>query len=323
LGVTFDYYVKNTKDWLVKAPQLASFGTGAPDINGGDIRNSGVELAFDWNDRVGEFQYGANLNFAYNKNKVTRMANSEGIIHGDPSFMFQPHDESFRAQVGYPVGFFYGYSTAGIFQSQDQIDNYTGAKLDGARPGDVIWVDRDGDGDIDTDDRGMIGNPHPDLRMGLGLNLAWKGFDFSMNLVGVFGNEIMRSWRSWGDSPRDNYTSEIFGRWHGEGTSNRLPRLSWGSHTNTQWISDLFVEKGDYVRIQNVTLGYDLGKLLEDSFLSQARIYVAAQNLYTITGYSGMDPEVGFGNEKSWVSGIDVGFYPTPRTWIFGVNLKF
>jgi TonB-linked SusC/RagA family outer membrane protein len=324
LGVTFDYFVKNTKDWLVTAPQLASYGTGAPSINGGDVRNSGVELAFDWNDRVGEFTYGINLNATYLQNKVINIGNAEGIIHGSASFMYQGQDESFRAQEGYPIGYFFGYSTAGIFQNQAEIDAYTGAKEADARPGDVIWVDRNNDGVINSEDRGYIGNPTPDVRLGFGFTLGYKGFDLSMNAIGAFGGQIARSWRSWGDNAQHNYTTEILGRWHGEGTSNRIPRVGSAPHINTTRYSDLYVEDGDYLRIQNVTLGYDLNKVIKSGFLSQARIYVTAQNLYTFTNYSGMDPEVGSGADNTnWVTGIDVGYYPNPRTYLFGINLKF
>ncbi|MDR2912552.1 MAG: TonB-dependent receptor [Alistipes sp.] len=325
LGFTFDYYVKNTKDWLVTAPQLASYGTGAPSINGGDIRNSGVEVAFNWNDNVGEFTYGANVNFTFNKNEVTRLANAEGIIHGPNDVLMNRSEESFRAQVGFPIGFFYGFSTAGIFQSADAVANYTGAKLPDAREGDVIWVDHNGDGKIDSADKHMIGDPRPDFNLGINLNAEYKGFDLNVTMTGVFGNQIMKSYRSWPDNPKDNFTTDIFDRWHGEGTSNRFPRLSSQAHTNRQWVSDLYIENGDYLRMQNITLGYDFGEILNTGFLSQARIYVTAQNLFTITGYSGMDPEVGygFGDDYGWASGIDLGFYPQPRTWIFGVNLKF
>jgi TonB-linked SusC/RagA family outer membrane protein len=324
LSVTADYFIKNTKNWLVRAPLLASYGTGAPYVNGGNIRNSGVELAFAWNDRVGEFTYGANLNLTFIKNKVIDIANTEGIIHGETHFMWQQQDESYRAQEGFPIGYFYGYQTAGIFQNQAQIDA-TAAKLDGTKPGDVIWVDRNGDGVINTDDRGYLGKPNPDVRLGFGLNLGYKGFDLSMNVIGAFGNEIARSWRSWGDNAMQNYTSEIMGRWHGEGTSNRLPRVSAAPHTNTFYFSDLHIEKGDYVRIQNLTLGYNLNEVIKSGFLTQARVYVTAQNLLTITGYSGMDPEVGTGGSKNndWTSGIDVGYYPNPRTFLLGINLKF
>ncbi|HCC51551.1 MAG TPA: SusC/RagA family protein, partial [Porphyromonadaceae bacterium] len=312
-----------TKDWLVVAPQLASFGTGAPYINGGDVENKGMEFAFTWNDKIREFQYGANLNFTYNKNKVTRLANTEGIIHGDTDVLFQGSTESYRAQVGNPIGFFYGYQSAGIFQTQQEADEYKGAKLPGAREGDVIWVDRNKDGEITPEDRGMIGNPHPDWLAGLNLNASYKGFDLSVTMNGVFGNQIMRSYRSWSDSPKDNYTADIFDRWHGEGTSNRFPRLTTNVHTNRQYVSDLYVEDGDYFRMQNITLGYDFKKLFPRMILQQARIYVTAQNLFTVTNYTGMDPEVGYGHGKSWVSGIDCGFYPSPRTYILGVNLKF
>jgi TonB-linked SusC/RagA family outer membrane protein len=330
LGVTFDYYVKNTKDWLLRAPQLASYGTGAPLINGGDVRNSGVEIAFDWNDRVGEFQYGANVNFAYNKNEVVRIANEQGIIQGNGSsrlFELGEGAEFYRAQVGYPLGFFFGYSTMGLFQNQAQIDAYNAAHNNiqpEARPGDVIWYDRNGDNVINDADRGYIGNPYPDLNMGLNINLAWKGFDLSLTGNAVFGNQIVRSWRNWGIVD-DNYTTEILGRWHGEGTSNRIPRVSKADpNGNYKRISDLFMEDGDYFKMTNITLGYDFKRLLPAAnFLSQMRVYVAVQNLFTITKYQGMDPELGQAASDGWSSGIDVGYYPTPRTWMVGANFKF
>lgn len=323
LGLNFDYYTKKTKNWLVVAPVLATYGTGAPYINGGDVKNQGFEVALSWNDHIGDFKYGSNINLSHNENKVTRIANSEGIIHGAANVLSNGTTEVYRAQVGRPIGYFYGYSTAGIFQTEEQIANYKGAKLSGTRPGDVIWVDRDGNGVIDDKDQGMIGNPHPDFTMGFGLNASYKGFDVSVTMNGVFGNQIMKSYRSFVDYPTENYTSEIFGRWHGEGTSNKLPRLSSGTHTNWQNSSDLYMENGDYVRMQNLTFGYDFKKLFHKMPLQQARLYFTAQNLFTITGYSGMDPEVGYGDSQSWVSGIDLGFYPSPRTYLVGVNLKF
>ena len=229
----------------------------------------------------------------------------------------------YRAQVGYPIGYFYGYSTAGIFQSEEQIANYKGAKLDGTKPGDVIWVDRDHNGVIDDGDQGMIGDPNPDYNLELSLSASYKGFDISMTMNGAFGNQIMKSYRSYVDYTRQNYTSDIFGRWHGEGTSDRLPRLTSGTHSNWQYVSDLYMEDGDYLRMQNLTIGYDFKKLFKNLPLKQLRLYVAAQNLFTITGYSGMDPEVGYGGYQDWVSGIDLGFYPSPRTYMVGVNIKF
>lgn len=323
LGLSFDYYIKTTKDWLVQAPILDSYGTNAPYINGGDVRNKGIELALNWNDHVGDFTYGVNLNLSHNKNEVTRIANSEGIIHGSPNILSEGTTEMYRAQEGYPIGYFYGYKTLGVFQSEKQIAEYTGAKLSGTAPGDLIFADTNKDGVIDDKDKCMIGNPHPDVTMGLTLNFGYKGFDLGITTNAVFGNQIAKSYRSFTDQPKENYTTDILGRWHGEGTSNRLPRVASGTNVNWLYISDIFIEDGDYFRIQNVTLGYDFKKLFPRMPLGQARLYVTAQNLATFTKYSGMDPEIGYGADKSWVSGIDVGFYPSPRTYMIGVNLKF
>lgn len=323
LGLTFDYYVKKTKNWLVQAPILDIYGTGAPYINGGDVKNTGVEIALSWNDHIGDFRYGANWNMSYNKNKVTRIANSEGIIHGDDDVLSNGTTECYRAQVGYPIGYFYGYRTAGVFQTEEEIANYKGAKLANTKPGDVIWVDRNDDGVIDDKDEGMIGDPHPDVTMGFGVNASWHGADFSMTFHGAFGQQVLKSYRSFADFARQNYTSEIFGRWHGTGTSNRLPRLTTGTSPNWQYISDLYMENGDYLHCQNLTVGYDFKHLFRSLPVSQLRLYFTAENLFTITGYSGMDPEVGYGGYQSWVSGIDIGFYPSPRTYLIGVNVKF
>jgi len=332
LGVAFDWYVKTTKDWLVVAPALASYGTEPPFINGGDVENSGIELALNWNDRAGDLAYTVALNGAYNKNEVTRIANSEGIIHGEPHVLSQGTTEMYRAEVGKPIGYFWGYKTEGIYQNQTQIDARRAEGLgvmEGAQPGDVIFADTDKNGVIDDNDKTEIGNPHPDFTAGLNLSLSYKGLDFGLTANGAFGQQIAKSYRSFADSERQNYTTEIFGRWHGEGTSNKLPRLTPGTNTNWQNISDIYIEDGDYVKISNVTLGYDFKKLFTNLPLQQVRFYVSAQNLYTFTNYSGMDPEVGYGydggsgDQGNWSSGIDLGFYPAPRTYLVGLNLKF
>lgn len=323
MGLAFDWYKKTTKDWLVLAPTLASYGTGAPYINGGDVENTGIEIGLNWNDQAGDFTYTINLNAATNKNKVTRIANGEGIIHGEPNVLSQGTVEMYRAEVGKPIGYFWGYKTAGVFQNVEQIAN-TPAKLQSnPQPGDLIFVDTSHDGKITVDDKTEIGNPHPDVTVGFSLNMGYKGFDFSVTANGAFGHQIAKSYRSFADSKVQNYTTDIFGRWHGEGTSNKLPRLTSGSNTNWQEISDIYIEDADFLKIQNVTLGYDFKKILTRLPFSQARLYLTAQNLYTFTGYSGMDPEIGYGYDESWVSGIDLGFYPSPRTYIIGVNLKF
>lgn len=321
LGLVFDWYKKKTIDWLVSAPIPAVWGLNAPYVNGGDVENKGVELSLNWNDNIGDFNYGATVNFAHNKNEVTRIANSEGIIHGPSNVLSQGTTEMYRAEVGYPIGYFYGYKTAGVFQNWDQVNN-TKAKYAGAQPGDLIFVDTNRDGVISETDRTQIGDPNPDYTLGLNLNFSYKGFDLNITGNGLFGHQIAKSYRSFADSPLQNYTTEIFGRWTGEGSSNKLPRLTSGSHTNWQNISDIYIEDADFLKIQNVTFGYDFKKLFPKMPLGQARLYVTAQNLYTFTGYSGMDPEVGYGAD-SWSKGIDLGFYPAPRTYLIGVNLKF
>ncbi|PZX16819.1 TonB-linked SusC/RagA family outer membrane protein [Breznakibacter xylanolyticus] len=334
MGLAFDWYKKTTKDWLVLAPAPATYGTGAPYVNGGDVENTGIEIALNWNDQLGDLTYGVSVNMAYNQNEVTRIANSEGIIHGRTNVLSQGTTEMYRAEVGKPIGYFWGYKTEGIFQNQSQIDarraDASNGVLDGAQPGDVIFADTNHDNVIDEKDKVEIGNPHPDVTSGLNINLGYKGFDFSVTATGAFGHQIAKSYRSFADSEKQNYTTEIFGRWYGEGTSNKLPRLTPGTHTNWQNISDIYIEDGDYVKLTNISVGYDFKKLFKGMPLQQARLYFAAQNLYTFTGYSGMDPEVGYGysggdtsNDSNWSSGIDLGFYPSPRTYLVGVNLKF
>ena len=325
LGLTFDWYNKLTKDWLVRAPVLATYGTNAPYINGGDVRNRGVEIGLAWNDRIKDFSYGVNFNIAFNKNKVLKIANEEGIIYGSVGVLSSGTEELYRAQVGYPIGYFIGYKTDGIFQTEEEVQAYTGSKgliLPDARPGDLRYIDTDGSGDITTEDRVMIGDPNPDATFGFSFNTAWKGFDFSVTTSGVLGSQIAKSYRSFADLPRQNYTTDIFDRWHGPGTSNTVPRLTSGTHIDWQYISERFIEDGDYLRINNVSLGYDFKRLLRQIPLAQLRVYVSIQNLYTFTGYSGMDPEVGYGSQ-SWVKGIDLGTYPSARSFMVGASIKF
>ena len=323
LGVAIDGYIKDTKDWLVRAPIAAVYGLNAPYINGGDVRNSGLEFSIDWSKPTGEFTYGVNFNGAFNKNKVTRIANAEGIIHGAEDVLSEGTLEMYRAQVGYPIGYFYGFKTAGVFQNQAQIDSDTGAKYEGAQPGDLIWVDTNEDGVINNDDRTMIGDPNPHFTAGLNFWMAWKGFDFNIAGYGAFGHQVAKSYRSFADSQRDNFTTEVFQTWQGEGTSNKYPRLTYGSNPNWQNISDIYIENGDYFKISNVCIGYDFRKLVDMKYISKCRLFFQAQNLLTITKYSGMDPEMGKGTDDDWASGIDVGFYPASRTFLFGVNLQF
>ena len=324
LNVNFDFYIKTTKDWLVQPPVLATVGTGAPYINGGDVKNTGVELALSWNDRIGrDFHYYVNVNGAYNHNKVGNIPNEDGIIHGQSNMLYDNSTEFYRASNGEPIGYFWGFKTAGLFQNQQDIDqwvaNGNGVLQSNPQPGDVKYYDINHDGTINDADKVNLGNGMPDFNYGFSLGFDWKGLDFSVTANGQAGNQIVQSYRNVG-STTANYTTQILDRWTGEGTSNKIPRVT-NTNVNYQF-SDLFIQDADFLRISNITLGYDFAKLLRCKYISQCRLYAQVQNAFTFTKYDGMDPEIGYGMD-GWVSGVDLGYYPRPRTFLFGVNLKF
>ncbi len=330
LGLNFDWYTKKTKDWLVQVKPNAVLGyeEGAY-YNIGDVKNTGIELALTWNDMIGsDFRYHANLNLATNKNEVTRLANDLGAIEGQTKALFENSSYVSRVEVGHPIGYFYGMSYSGIWQNQAQIDdaqNAGKAVLPGAVPGDPIWDDFDGDGTINYDnDRHEIGNPHPDMTLGVSLGFEWKGLDFGVTGSGAFGQQVMQCYRTALLANQYNsYTVDAFDRWHGEGTSNEYPRLTVGQIAD-QWVSNRYMQDADYFKIQNVTLGYDFARLWKQDLFSKLRFYVQAQNLYTFTGYTGVDPEVGSsGGKDSWARGIDVGLYPSARTFLVGASITF
>ena len=334
LSLSFDWYVKTTKDWLVAAPIQAIYGypeDGAPYINGGNVRNRGFEIATSWKDRIGkDFNYHAGVNIAINKNEVTKIANANGYINGPTSALFQNSDYFTRVEVGHPIGYFYGMSYSGLWQNEAQIQaarNAGKAVLDGAVPGDPIWDDHDGNGVIEYDnDRHEIGNPHPDVTLGFNLGFDYKGFDFGIQAYGAFGMQVMQCYRTaLLANQYVNYTTDAFDRWHGEGTSNSVPRLTLG-HSNDQWVSTRYMQNADYLRIQNVTVGYDFNKIWKNSPFGQLRLYAQIQNLMTFTGYTGVDPEIGSAggqDDYTWMRGIDLGLYPPARTFLLGVNIKF
>lgn len=325
LNVNADFYVKKIKDWLVQAPILATSGADAPYINGGDVKNTGFELALNWNDHIGKVNYNIGINGAYNKNKVGNIPTEGGIIHGQTGMLYDNSPEFYRAQNGYPIGYFWGYKTAGIFQNQQQIDDWiaagNGVLQTDVRPGDVIFVDVDKNGTIDEEDKVNLGNGMPKFTMGINLGFDYKGFDFSLNANGMFGQKIVQSYRNHVNKYA-NYSTAILDRWTGEGTSNKIPRVT---ESNINWeFSDLYVHDADFLRISNITVGYDFSRFIKWNYISQLRIYAQVQNAFTFTKYDGADPEIGYGTEDNgWVSGVDLGYYPRPRTFLFGVNLKF
>jgi TonB-linked SusC/RagA family outer membrane protein len=324
LGVNFDFYIKNTKDWLVQAPILATVGAGAPYINGGSVKNTGVELALTWNDQIGKnFTYNIGVNGAYNKNKVGEIPNEDGIIHGSSNQLYDNSPEFYRAENGKAIGYFWGYKTDGLFQNQQEINDWiaagNGILQSDVQPGDVRYIDVNHDGVIDDNDKVDLGNGMPDFTFGFNLGFTYKNFDFSVVASGAAGQQIVQSYRGQ-TNKYANYTTAILDRWTGEGTSYKIPRVT---EQNINWqFSDLYVHDGDYLRISNITLGYDFAKILRCKAISQCRLYAQVQNAFTFTKYDGMDPEIGYGTD-SWASGIDVGYYPRPRTFLVGVNLKF
>ena len=329
LNVTVDVYQKTNKDWLILAPVLATAGADAPFINGGDVVNKGVELSLSYQNKIGDFNYNVSANGAYNKNTVGEIPTTDGIIHGLPNELYDNASEFYRAQNGHPLGYFWGYKTGGVFQNQEQIDNYKSANgvvlQPTATPGDIIYANTNGDDKIDAADKTSIGNPNPDFTYGFSLSASYKAFDFSMNASGVAGNQIVQSYRNQAGA-YGNYTSAILNRWHGEGSSNTVPKVTEDNRNFTQF-SDLYVQDGDFLRINTVTLGFDLAKMKQSKpfFASQFRLYFSVLNLYTFTKYNGMDPEIGFGSsddDQNFSSGVDVGYYPRPRTFMLGLNVK-
>ena len=332
LSLTLDGYIKSTKDWLVQAPIRATAGTGGPVINGGDVKNKGIEVGLSWNDNIGrDFTYSVGANFAYNHNEVGNIPTLDGIIHGKDNQIFQNAEEFYRAENGHAIGYFWGYKTAGLFQNQKEINDWiaagNGIYQADVKPGDVKYVDVNHDGVINASDKVDLGNGLPKYTFGFNVNLAWKGFDLSANFTGAAGFQIAQSYRD-PSSSQANYSRRILKRWTGEGTSNEIPRVTYGDVGN--WLfSDLYLQDGDYIRLQNLTMGYDFKKLISWKGLSKMRLYFQVQNLFTLTKYDGMDPEIGSFNgtdgnsSDSWVSGVDMGYYPHPRTFIVGLNLAF
>ncbi len=292
------------------------------------MRNTGVELALNWSDaRSQDFSYSIGVNGAYNKNIVTRIANDEGIIHGAGNVV-QGIAEMYRAQVGFPIGYFWTYKSEGVFQNQDEIDAWkaagNGTIVDNIVPGDLKFADLNHDGVINDADKTMTGDPNPDFNLGVNFSIYFKGFDFAASGYGMFGQQVFRAYRRYSDSQWNNYTTEVFNYWHGEGTSNHYPRLVAGTNYNFMNNSDIFIEDADFFRIQTVTLGYDFKRLWKNAPFGQCRLYVQAQNPFCFTKFKGLDPEVGSSSGfDGWAKGIDLGYYPQAKGLIVGLNLKF
>ena len=336
LGFTLDWYNKKTKDLLVAVPVDPTTGFSTQMKNAGTVENKGIELSLSWNDKIGkDFQYNVGWNMAYNHNEVTEVKSNQTYNNGGNDLLAQNTGYMARFEEGHPIGYFWGYKTEGVMQNEADVQAYLDKNCKGnaanskqgtgIKPGDLKFVDVTGDGIVNDDDKTELGDPHPDVTMGITLGASYKGFDLSVTGFGAFGQQVARSFRKFTDGEYENFTTEVYDYWHGEGTSNKYPLLAhMNAGPNWQTISDIYIEDASYFRLQNLTVGYDFTKIWKNSPFQQLRLYFAAQNLFTITGYKGMDPENGTSiGSDSWVTGVDVGNYPQPRTYMVGVNVKF
>ena len=320
LTFTADYYKKKTNGMLMEMNIPFYVGEAKPIGNVGKMENSGIELEAAYKFRVSDWNFRVSANASYLKNKLIEYGNESGWENLDS---FQGTGDISRAENGKPFPFFYGYKTAGIFQNTDEVKAYKNDKREllqpTAVPGDVRFVDVDGNGIIDANDRTDIGKGMPDWTFGFNLGVSWKNFDLNMMWQGTAGNDIYDATRRT-DIATSNLPSWMLNRWTGEGTSNRIPRFVQGDNVNWQ-SSDLYVYDGSYLRLKNIQLGYTLpAALTQKVFISSLRFYVAAENLFTFTKYHGFDPEISSGGTSL---GIDYGVYPQARVWTIGASLSF
>lgn len=324
LNLTVNLFDKKTKG-ILRPVQIPGYvGVSAnPTGNVADMKNTGVEVELGYRNRIGDLNFSVNANGSYLKNTVTYVAADTNFIGGGAGF--QSMGTVTRTQVGEAVNSFWGYKTLGIFQNEAEIQahiNKNGARIQPeARPGDLIWADLDGDGQItDGDlDKTFLGSPIPKYTFGFTINMDFKGFDFTMFAQGVAGNKIFQGLRRL-DILTSNYSTKALSRWTGEGTSNDFPRLTdTDPNRNFSRMSDLYLEKGDYLRLKVLQLGYTIpNSIFNNLGISRLRVYVTAENLLTLTNYSGYDPEIGGG-----IFGIDRGQYPQARSFIGGLQLSF
>lgn len=327
LNVTFDLYQKTSHDMLYARQSQLIMGLptwmGALTQNIGEMRARGWELSLGWRDKAGEVGYDLGLQLSSVRNKAIRFSGDGPVWTGDGM-----PESIIRNEDGGLISRFYGYQADGLFQNWEEVYAHTNehGKLiqPDAQPGDIRFLDLNHDGQLNDSDKKYIGNPYPDLMLGFNIGLNWRGWDFAANFYGTFGNDIFNLQRSRysGASGQNVYAGTLAKAWSGEGSTNDIPRLSYNDlNQNYTRVSSFFVEDGSYMRCKLMTLGYTLpASIMGDINL---RVYFSAQNLFTITGYSGMDPERPFYDGGAIETGIDRSNYPTPKTFLFGVDLKF
>lgn len=325
LSLTADYYVKNTKDILLTVPiPISSGGANDPIRNAGKIRNNGFEFNLGWMDQPNpDISYGINLIGSFNKNKVIAMGSESGSIKGGST---NQNITTSETKAGYPIGGYWLISTAGYFNSQEEVDAYAkdGKKIQpAAEPGDIKFVDANNDGVI-NDDRVFQGSPFPDFTFALNGNMRYKNFDLSIGLQGVLGNKIYNATRQTLEdvTKGSNFLASCLDYWTPENKNASHPRLTWDDpNRNTRAESDRYLENGSYLRLRSVQLGYTFPQTWFKGAIQHARVYINAENLFTITSYSGYSPDVNADNAN--YRGFDNFIYPTNRTFMLGLNVTF
>lgn len=322
LIATIDYYVKNTKDLLERIPIPGHVGNDPPFANVGTVQNKGVEMSVNWRHYLKQLRYSVGLNASYNKNTMTKIGNEDKVL---PGATWAIAGLVTRAEEGLPIAYFWGYQTDGIFQNTTEVYQHIGTEgallQPNAKPGDVRFVDVNGDNVINEEDRTLIGNPTPDWTLGLNASVEYWNFDFSFLFTGAFGHQVFNGSQRQ-DLRYTNRTEDILGRWTGEGSTNEMPRYTWIDVNNNYRVSDLYIENGSYLRLKNIQIGYTLPKSVLNKIGSTVwRFYISAENLLTFTKYTGADPEIGA--MSSFDIGIDRGIYPAARTFRFGTTISF
>jgi len=297
---------------LLRIPIPSYVGVQTPPfVNGGDVLNKGVEISLGYNTIIfNDISSSISVNLSHNTNRILKLSNTQAEIFSSYA----------RTTVGEPIGSYYGYEMDGIFQTEDEVSSHA-FQSQGTAPGDVRFMDLNNDGVINQDDRKTIGNPWPKLDYGLNYDLEWKNLNFSFDLYGVYGNDIIAAWKYFTQGSNFyNYDVVMLNSWNGSGSSNSIPRLNVNDPNDNLRNSSYFIENGSYLRMKNIQIGYTIPGFL--NAFKNAKVYLSAQNLFTLTNYPGFDPEIG--SPSSTISiGIDNGNYPQPKSVTVGLSVGF
>jgi TonB-dependent starch-binding outer membrane protein SusC len=323
LQVSFDYYVKKTTDILMRAPQIAALGEGdAPFINAASVRNTGIDLSIGYTleNTKKDFTLSTQFQFSHFNNKVLSLGTGIGNIGNEGELYLNGGDGPTRITVGQPIGTFYGYVVDGIFQDAEEVTSH--ATQNGADIGRLKYRDVNKDGEINDKDRTYIGSPYPDYNLGLNLSATYKSFSLEMFFYSAVGQDVyneIKWYTDFAQSGNFNHSTRILDAWTPENTGSSIPAAVLTNDNNENRASSYYVEKASYLKLRNVRLGYEIPKELTKSF--RVNVYGEVQNVFRITNYTGLDPEVPYAGNNNY-PGIDRGVYPLPRIFMLGINIR-